>query len=346
MNKTGSTAIQRVFSTLDMPGHHYARLGPPNHTDRLLLAFGGAAQHAKFEAQGLRAPQIERRAKQARDLLEAEIEGCPRPCLILSGEGVSGAYTSPDMVARLGAFLKASAPEVEVIAYVRPPVSALNSVFQQRIKGGARFDRAVAPVRYRDRLEPFDEVFGREAVTLVPYGPDALAGGDVVADFAARIGVDLPGDRTLRANESLPRNATAVMAALNRHGVDFGQGQAARAAQQALVRSMQDLGGGPVALDPAVVAAALAETGDQIDWIEGRMGRSLRDSAPQTPDQVASEQDLWEVAAAQIDALEERLLRTLRTQQDPVRRVAEMLDMMRVMQMGRDGPGADRNDEG
>lgn len=346
MPKTGSTSIQQVLSSLAMPRHRYAQLGPANHSVRLLTVFGGPREYARQLEFGVRQAQIDRRKAMWRETLDAEVAGCDRPCLIFSGEGLSGAYASAAMVAELGAYMKARARRVDVIAYVRPPAAFINSNFQQEIKIGRRFAEALSPVRYRARLEPFDEVFGREAVTLVPFRPDALAGGDVVADLAARIGVDLPEAGAERANESLSKELVAVLATVNAMGADLGTYPRARAEREAVIAALQGFGSKRLQLSQSVIAPVLAQMEDQIAWLEDRMGQPMRDKVPEDPDAVASEADLWNEAAAQAEALEARMLKSLHAQDDKPRRVAEMLDMMRVIEIGRAGHAARRNDAG
>ncbi len=346
MNKTGSTSIQKVLSTLDMPDHHYAQMGPPNHSIRLYTVFGGPAQYEKLLERGFTQAQINRRKRKWRADLEREIAQCSKPCLILSGEGLSSAFCDFEMVRDLGAYLKSKSRTQQVIGYVRKPYSLMNSVFQQRIKNGRLFDNAFEKCEYRDRLEPFDQVFGRDAVTLVPFESDNLKDGDAVSDFAERIGVSLPEDIIAHENESLSTELVAALTVLNSQGIDFGVYPQERVEHTKLVRSLTGLGGGKLTLSESLVTPFIEEASPQIDWLEERMGQPMRDSVRKVPDAVASKADLWELAAAQADALEKRMLDALRDQKDPARRVAEMLDMMRVMQMGRSKPAVDPKDEG
>ena len=82
---------------------------------------------------------------------------------------------------RLADFYRKLGYQPRVVAYVKRPISFMQSAFQQRIKTNLRRLDVASGLwpKYRDRLEKMDEIFGRENVDLHVFDSSTLIKGDV-----------------------------------------------------------------------------------------------------------------------------------------------------------------------
>lgn len=195
--------------------------------------------------------------------LMAEVDGAGCETVILSCEGFSG--TSVDrmqpevvsaMLRQLGAAF--AGRDIRVIWYWRRQDAAVESRIVQTIKGkGARFDFQIEP--YLAESEALDYPFFQQTVAEALPGapveprclaPDALTGGEVVADFLAAIGLGglLTGDQIKRVNLTPPGRQLGVQLALNRLAA---AGYAVEPLVQAMRRSPALKGPRGVLLSPA-----------------------------------------------------------------------------------------------
>jgi hypothetical protein len=254
--------------------------------DRLpLLARRGFATHEARRAEA---------AAWAADL--ARFLSRPGPGLsVISGEGLCDLGAAG--VARLKAAIAPHVDAVRVIVYARPPVAFAQSMAQQVIKWGATFEdiaratlegsdhgprprRASVHPAYRDRIGPFIDAFGRDAVTIRAFDPGVLAQGDVVEDFLVQAtgrGSAALGVQRIRVNEGMDHAAVLMLESLNRSLPTQSDGRmhAARAPRLVarlkaldVVRSFRLPG-----FDWDRFAAAVAP---DLDWLAGVTGGAVR----------------------------------------------------------------------
>lgn len=65
--------------------------------------------------------------------------------------------------------------------------------------------------RCRARFEKLDHVFGRDRVHQRPFDPRNVPSDDIVLDFAEAVGVTLPADARVRANDGLSLEASKLI---------------------------------------------------------------------------------------------------------------------------------------
>lgn len=289
MHKTGSTAIQEVFGGRGVAGVDHPAGPRSNLSDTVLLLFAEGPLLEKFHAARL--PHLSRRAlmrRRARETarLTARLARAQAPIFLFSAEDIAAPDFDGATTARMAEFLTRSGREIEVRAYVRAPVSFMQSAFQQRVKqdkpGAANLDARTLWPCYRDRFEKFDTVFGRDRVHLHAFDPAAFPGRDVVSDFAARLGVALPGAPDLRANDGLSREAMAVAwcRLAGRLGPDYPDSTRAARFRATPARALAGFGQGRFAFSKAFLGPALEAHRADLDWMETRLGRALPDRSP------------------------------------------------------------------
>lgn len=306
MHKTGSTSIQQTFAGYADERTEYLDLGKANQSAFLSRCFDPQAKARLFAS-----PDPERRAfgrEQARARLRMALEGTTRS-VILSGEDL---WKLPTRAAceDCVAFLRASVPQVDALAYVRAPESYARTMFQQTLRTRPlRLGEADLVPPYRSRAENWIAALGASP-EFVLFHRDAFHGGDLILDFAHRAGIDAArAPRPARvANVSLSAEATALLYLL-RHadGPTPEEAGPRRMAENRLLLLLYDFGSTSFALAPDVVARSLERRAADIAWMEARLGRSFPAERAATGAVFAADADLLDLAAAQGPALREFL---------------------------------------
>ncbi|WP_378947816.1 hypothetical protein [Paracoccus sp. R86501] len=294
MPKTGSTAIQEALHRHSEATIEYARLSTPNHGLQLITAF--AEDPASFYMLRNRAAK----PKEAHDIAatsRAEITKAikGRKSVIFSAEAVPD-HMSPDEIAALVAFMKASFDRVSVIMYLRPPASLVSSQFQERIKSGLGKFLLPAP-DYRKRMSPLIEACGRDGITFVQYSRNSLRDNDVVADFCARVGVspatkDIAAGTADPSNSSLSAEAIARIFSFNKYVAPHLPIRQRTNVRNALKTRLVGLGDAPFRLSSGRIERHLKKHAEDIEWASHVSGIDL--SAPETTPEngISSESDL------------------------------------------------------
>lgn len=297
MHKTGSSSIQAAMQGYDDGRIAYLDWPEANHSLLMGCAFretrieqqverGFARDAAEYLAVAavLREQLAERLAKGQRDI-------------VISAEDMSAGFAAAD-VRRLLDFMARYFDEVKVIAYVREAQSYVLSAFQeiQKERGVPFRPTALLPV-YAQRFAPWEEVLGAGQMIYVPFLHDALQGGDVVTDFAARVGLAALA-RDVRANVTQSAEAVALTYVLWR--LPF----VAQARRAALVRRwrgrLERFGRHRLALTAAAEAEVERLVAQDRRWMEARLGRALLPDPPLRDDRrvirVGSAAGLWWLA--------------------------------------------------
>jgi hypothetical protein len=224
VHKTGTTSIQRVFARyrpeLKAQGFLYPSFSQ-NHYDI----------HSAFASEPFKAVMVRARGLKTDDELqelrdrvlgsvEDEVRANPDLRLLICAEDLSALDREGQI--RLQAWLSSiGVDQITIHMYVREPISFWESLIQQSIKGGHQIDftreaEVLSRLRtYEPALEAYAGTFGRDNIRVHLFAPERLAGGDVVVDFAGRIGLNIDGMELVRANESLSRDAMLFLNGMN-----------------------------------------------------------------------------------------------------------------------------------
>ena len=310
MPKTGTSSIQDTFFKFKHPGFEYVDWSAGNHSALFVLLFENEDKLERFHSFAARGPEFIRELPLLRAKVLAQLEDqiavADGKTLLFSAEAIS----QPQFVQanhRLAAFFRDRSDRSDVIGYARPPAGFMASAFQQYLKGGAKV--ALPFPTYRARFEQIDAAFGRDNVTIRAFSRDRLIGGDVVRDFAETTGIAMPPeDRIVRSNESLSREATALLYVQRKFGVGFVQGfNRAHMANNEFIASLAAIGTGKLAFSDAMMAPLLVEMADDIAWMEDRLGHPLSEAGSTSPDAISSLDDLVDIALQNYEKLLETL---------------------------------------
>ena len=278
MHRTGSTSIQHSLRGISDDQFLYARLGDdPNHS---------LAIHSLF------APQPERHHLHKRDCadmatvsdyitkMRAEfdlaVSDAKGRTLIISGEDISA--LPRDSLVKLREEFEGQFEDVTVVGYVRAPTGLITSSFQHRVSMGAadRFHLDRQYRSYKGTFGLFDEVFGREKVKLWKFDIARFPEGCVVRDFCARLGIDLPSERLVRLNESLPRQIIALLYTYYKVGMNGGS-VLTGPERKKLIDCLTPVGCEAFRISADVIKPILKKHHADIAWMEERLGQSLHE---------------------------------------------------------------------
>jgi len=262
MHKTGSTALQRTLAAnrpaLAEAGADYLDFGV-NHSKsvaRLFYMADGAKIFHRADS-----PTV----AETRSELGALLERRTRPLTIVSGERFS--TFDADEAAQVGAYFHRFFDRIEVVCFVRPPKSHVNSAAQERLKRGETVDEIAAaprPPAY-GCLDHFDRPDDAMTVTAEIYRP----GIDVVGRFLDLCGLpagSFAGPAAERINPSLSMEAAIILNAVNRTGI-FRESPVGR---RRIIAGLREIGGDRFLMPDAFLAEVAGTVAtDRIGYVAG-----------------------------------------------------------------------------
>ncbi|MGR8933318.1 MAG: hypothetical protein ACU837_02880 [Gammaproteobacteria bacterium] len=296
MPKTGSTSIQYSFSRrLDNPQWKYLDLNGPNHSGALNVIlpedpflFGGLHRRLGTERDVLLKLQRELRDKLIREL-DADAEN-----MLISAELLTTKRTDLSLLLTLRDLVAKHVDSIVVVGYIRPPKGHMESAFQERVKGGcSQLDCDSIYPKYRKRLENLDKAFGKENVVFWKFDPATFPNGCVVQDFCSRLGIDFPVSSISRVNESLSREAVALLYTYRKYGPENILGKAAVNENNLLIRRLSELKGSKLRFSWDLIYPTLHANDADIVWMENRLGESLKEVCQEEESAICSEKDLF-----------------------------------------------------
>ncbi|GAB5376970.1 MAG: hypothetical protein AcusKO_34320 [Acuticoccus sp.] len=338
MNKTGSSSIQNYLKQHDLGAVRYMEWRTANHSALFALLFHEPVEeYHSFRGRGETREALLRERTVWLERVAGQLDANRDRTIVMSAEDISGPY--PDAVRRMGEFFARFTSDIKVVAYVRPPISFMQSAFQQRVASGGLdcLNTAGLWPGYRGRFEKLDEAFGAHNVTLRRYASDALRGGDVVLDFCDVLGVSPSGYTPVRDNSSLSLEALSLIFLQRKLGEGFVRGyRQAHESNTRFLRVLSTVGRRKLAFAPELVAPMIARNRADVAWIEERLGEPLLDVPQEDGDLIASEADLLAVAQDCRKELDDVLCRAVRMTQrgedeTAIDRLAHKLDVLRQL---------------
>ena len=214
-------------------------------------------------------------------------------------------------IAALRAFVEPFFDQVQVIAYVRDPLRALKSQWEQDVKelreplsGQQVLDLTKRRLNYRF-FQRWIDAFGRDHFVLRRFQPDNFTGGSLLNDFlhAAQIEVEAALElQQSEANQSLGSEGVALLLAMNSRYPLYRDGQynAERGLARRLhlfYRAMRESGANALSLDVKFNAEEAAGFNRKIGFLN-----SLLPEGQQFPEVSASESETVLPDATQVPA--------------------------------------------
>ncbi|QIR15129.1 hypothetical protein [Shewanella aestuarii] len=266
MHKTGSSSIQKcLFEGRNDLGEGivYADLGTSNHSGAFSYAFKSDIHthpyytkrgHSDVDFKNYRAINLER--------IESELSR-EYSVIIFSAEDLSG-LESNDLI-KVKELINKYVKHVEVIAYVREPISFAESAFQQKLKTDYISPSTLSLFpKYRSRFEKFEEIFGN--VVYVDYTSLIADGKSVVEDFCNRY--NLPYTESKSVNKSLSSVAVKFLHSYQAARKDI---KINNAYTLKLERILSNLKGNKFKLSKNIVNVGIEAIQEDICWMSQRL---------------------------------------------------------------------------
>lgn len=334
MHKTGSSSIQDYMSAADLEGISYASWRSPNHSALFVLLFADEETLFSYHSFRSRGSNYLSRILDIRqfwrDSLVEEMRDSAGKTFVFSAESISHPHYS-NAIEPMANFFRQWSDDVNVIAYVRSPLSFANSAFQQRLKGGAEsLNVGSLWPSYKKRFAKLEEVFG-EKLTLKPYDAERLVDGDVVKDFVSILGAEVKGDFSQKSNSSLSAEAAALLFCQRNVGNGFVDGfEGAHTVNESFIEALRSIGSSRLTISSELWGAVLAKNARDLEWVESRLGEPLVDRLDPNAKAISSESDLLDIALAAQKDLGEVVRKSILGRRDrEVEYLARSLDFLR-----------------
>ncbi|WP_172332629.1 hypothetical protein [Mangrovicoccus sp. HB161399] len=334
MHKTGSSSIQETFYKLNRPEVKYAPFERKNHGSIFeALTSENPSDHFAFRQIGLGANDVESYCYEKRRQFD-DFLGSNASIGIFSAEHLS-APLKFGQLEKFKKIIEARGVDLDVIIYVRPPHSFMESAFQQRVKGSNfnRFDLRNLWPKYRKRVEALDVAFGRGRVTVRAFEPWNFPSGCIVRDFSEFVGVSLRDDEVRRENDGISAEATALLYIQRKFGTGMEppwRGMPMRNIKWAEV--LGKIGTGKLRFSDELICPIISENIDDLNWIEDRLGKKLVDKRSDDGVKVTSEGDLVSLGVQQVVHVENLLRQKLDyLEEDPRKKIVKLLESLRAL---------------
>jgi hypothetical protein len=271
MQKTGSTSIQVTLSeTPTTRGYQFLFRENGNSGFYLRSMFdasflGNVNEKGKGRAAGLQAFS---------DRIEKFLER-PKQTFVISSEMICSAFGTASLT-MLRDWFATKVDDIRVVIYVREPYGYIESLFQEQLKKrSVEFvNLARMSPSYQTWFSEVEDVFGADKVIYRHFSSGSLRNGDVVSDFIATTGLDIPEESVVRKNEGLSRRGVAVIANFNHQMASRTHSRDLRSTRW-ITRLATMLPGPKLRLSNELLAAAIRDSDEDIAWMESRLGCPL-----------------------------------------------------------------------
>lgn len=307
MPKTGSTSLQLSFLRgFKNNEYRYANLGANdiksgNHSGMIYSLFSNHAENYHYNIAYKRdKEQIKLHNEKNLALLIDGFLNTPANVELISGEDI---YHLEDAgVIKLHNFLKEYFHKVIIVAYVRAPISLMASTFQQLIKyhGLSEFDFRSIYHPYKN-FSRFDDVFGRDNVYLWKFAHATFLNGNVVLDFATRLGIELNVTTGIQENQAISQEAVSILFAYNKYGGD--NKVIYSKLRENLNNVVSNIGTTRFQFSSRLMQSVLQQNVADYAWIKQRMSESMEENITEIG--IDSEEELLQFSVTTIPTLKQ-----------------------------------------
>lgn len=292
-HKTGSTSIQKTLYRQSNESFYYVNMGISNASKPISVAF--MSHPETFRMNKIKDNDVvSSKIAQEKFLrtLDEQLNIASGRTAIISGEAIS--MLQEKEIAAMRLFIEKYYSNILTIGYVRTPKSFIESAFQQRSKASlARFNISALYPCYKFRFEKFLNVFGPEAVHMIPFQTDKLVSGCVVRDFCSRFGIDIDPASVTRDNDGLALSAVKLLYTYGKFGEPHGNRLMAMKQSNEMASFLRELKGPKLRFHSELIAPVLEKNAEDIAWIEEQLGDSLSEDLEKYDDcSIRSETDL------------------------------------------------------
>ena len=291
VHKTGTTSIQQTMKRQRemLLGHDINYLGMrENHGAVFLSLLSDAPERyrrnvdKRNDTPEKAAAYNERNEQELLELLSANRSSK----LLISGEGLS--LLPPASVAKMKEILDPYADAYRIIVYVRDPYEFTSSSLQQHFKAGYALDDPNLPLtlpRYRQKIDKYIRLFGRENVDIRIFDPKRFVGGNLLTDFLTAMGAPELGPSLALpyANQSMSHESALVLSETNKAIPTRVDELANRKRILRFHLTLAAIQGERFSVDPSVYANHMDEIRADMDWLHEIIGEPVFAQAKPRP---------------------------------------------------------------
>ncbi|MCC4270461.1 hypothetical protein LL254_07035 [Marinobacter nauticus] len=333
-HKTGSSSIQHGLS--QYAGHQISviNFGGENQSIPIINAFAVEPEKNRINVRrGLTRLDLLEEKRRVRQSLVAQLDSASG-CAVLSGEGISMLDTSELEAFR--SFVKPYCSDVQVMVYLRPAISYMESTFQENVKAGvAKFNARGLLPHYKIRLQNLRKVFGQQSIHTRLYEKQRLVGQDVVKDFFDFLGVPYRGPKLKQKNLGLSSEAIKILYCYWKFGPGYGSGEDAIRKNHRLIKLLGKVRSERLALSHQVFVPFTDFLEEERFWLLEHFGLDIKgasDKPASSASAIGKEADMYQLSKESLDWLAFQSSQTLDTSkygEDLAREVAQACDTLR-----------------
>jgi len=190
-----------------------------NHTGPLVTLFKKSHPSVRRKSER-RVLKLER---QYRDEMGSEINKKDHDQIVISGEGIS--HFNYSELVELRDWLSGWVDEIQIVIYLRDPISHCASAIQQMVKVGRELENLLPhpPITFFDTvLEKFFSVFGQEHINARTFESAITAEHGIMGDFCTLLKAPDSvkkriAESSTRVNESLSLEGALFIDHINKH---------------------------------------------------------------------------------------------------------------------------------
>jgi len=298
MHKTGSSSVQHTLSKNPIEGFSYFELGSENHSIPIYSMYTEHPERYHIhQKSGRSTEEITQYNKHVEEMFYLHlIKNEDKEKFIISGEDIS--VLSRDALQKFYLFLSNFFHSIQVIGYVRSPISFINSNVQELIKGGILLDKIDKPFpNYKGIFQKFDDIFGVDNVNLVHFDRSKLEKDDITIDFLTRIGSEIEFLLLETVNESMSLEALSILHAFNFYTKEVKPFKKEKTRQKLIdFLNLNIVQKTKFSIADTVASEVLLQNKKEVEWINNRLCIDIIDKGNSSQEGVSSYDDLIEKA--------------------------------------------------
>ena len=245
LHKTGTTSIQGSLANYKDKHTIYADLGRPNHSIVLKTLFHPPNLFKHWANLGLSPAEHRELVDHYRLKLNEQLQQ-KHSRILFSGEEIS--TLDPESLDRMKSHFKEQGRDIEIVVFVREPLSMTASIIQEMVKWGDLLHNESTdnePVNYlfSERVGNLLQIFGKEK-THICYYEDALSSKyprGVIDYFAELLGIEpekLPSARS--TNQSINGTSFKLLNQFFQTDIVHNKGPMLQAARWTFIQMLND----------------------------------------------------------------------------------------------------------
>ena len=306
MHKTGSSSIQDNLNKTQNKKFSYFDLGTPNHSVPLYSLFSKIPEkYHVHRRKGFTVSQVIKYNIEVDKMFRKHLSDNPQyDTFVISGEDIS--ILPKESLKKFKNYLLSFFETIRIVAYIRSPLSYINSAFQEVVKGGAsNFSAAINNryPQYKNKFEKFDTVFGKENVFLYYFDKNHLIKNNVTIDFIKKNNFKVNTKNFTRVNESLSLESISLLYVYNKFAPKPIQSKEGLKAYHMLRNILSKFGSKKLQINKVLLQSIIDKNREDLVWIEDRMNIKISNEKSYLNDDsnIRYEKDLFDVAKSSID---------------------------------------------